>query len=197
MFVGGQAPLAFVGVEGAVVRYNTIYRPEKWVLRILQETTQPGFVACRRGELSHNLIVFRRSDVSVIANIGPHTQPETFTFADNLWYCEDRPAASRPDLPAEETGGRYGLDPQLADPARANLSRVRRRPRATARRPCRRIDQSALAPFEKQVSGVATPPVVSGKALAADSPIVGLAAIPAAQRLAAHLSPDRYLSNDA
>ena len=31
--------MAFVGVDGSVVRYNTIYRPEKWVVRILQENT--------------------------------------------------------------------------------------------------------------------------------------------------------------
>ncbi len=114
VFVGSQTPLAFVGVDGAVVCYNTIYQPSKWVLRILQETTEPGFASCRNGRFERNLIVFRRTDVQVHVNIGPHTSPETFAFADNLWYCEDRPQASRPDLPAPETGGVYGTDPQLA-----------------------------------------------------------------------------------
>ncbi len=114
--VGSQAPIAFVGVDGAVVRYNTIVHPEKWVLRILQETTQPGFVACRNGRFEHNLIVFRRDDVSTFVNIGPHTQADTFSFENNLWYCEDRPDASRPDLPVQELGGVYGVDPQLAAP---------------------------------------------------------------------------------
>jgi hypothetical protein len=113
VFVGSQAPVAFVGVDGAVVRYNTFYRPNKWVLRILQETTEPGFAPCRNGRFERNLIVFRRADVQVQVNIGPHTSPETFAFADNLWYCEDRPQASRPDLPAAETGGLYGINPQL------------------------------------------------------------------------------------
>jgi hypothetical protein len=113
VFVGSQAPLAFVGVDGAVVRYNTIYQPNRWVLRILQETTEKGFAPCRLGRFEHNLIVFRRADVQVIVNIGPHTRPETFVFAHNLWYCEDRPSASRPELPAAETGGQYGLDPRL------------------------------------------------------------------------------------
>jgi hypothetical protein len=114
IFVGSQAPLAFVGVDGAVVRYNTIYRPDKWVLRILQETTEPGFVPCRNGRFERNLVVFRRADVSIPVNIGPHTAAETFVFADNLWYCEDRPQASRPALPTEETGGVYGIDPRLS-----------------------------------------------------------------------------------
>lgn len=112
-FVGSQAPLAFVGVDGATVRYNTIHRPNKWVLRILQETTEPGFAPCRNGRFERNLVVFRRAEVQVHVNIGPHTRPDTFRFADNLWYCEDRPGASRPDLPVAEIGGLYGVDPRL------------------------------------------------------------------------------------
>lgn len=118
VFFGGQAPLAFVGVDGAVARYNTIYRPERWVLRILQETTEPGFVPSRNGRFEHNLIVYRRADVRDFVNVGPHTQPESFRFAENLWYCEDRPSDSRPALPVAETGGVYGIDPNLADPGR-------------------------------------------------------------------------------
>jgi len=117
-FVGCQAPVAYVGVDGAVVRYCTFYRPRKWVMRILQETTAEGFVPCRNGRFEHNLVVFRRADVSTFVNIGPHTQPETFRFAENLWYCEDRPSASRPQLPAPESGSIYGVDPQLAAPER-------------------------------------------------------------------------------
>lgn len=48
-----------------------------------------------------------------LRNLTAHTRPETFTFADNLWYCEDRPEASRPDLPVAERGGLYGVDPRL------------------------------------------------------------------------------------
>ena len=117
-FVGGEACVAYVGMEGAVVRYNTMYRPRKWVLRILQENTSEGFPACRDGRFEHNLVVFRRGDSGELVNIGPHTRPETFHFARNWWYCEDRPAASKPMLPAAEIGGVYGVDPQLTAPAR-------------------------------------------------------------------------------
>jgi hypothetical protein len=116
-FSGSQAPIAYVGVEGAVVRYNTIYHPGKWVLRILQETTEKGFALCGNGCFEHNLMVFRRADVQVFVNVGPHTRPETFKFANNLWFCEDRPEASKPALPVPENGGVYGVDPRLAAPA--------------------------------------------------------------------------------
>ena len=56
------------------------------------------------------------SDCSV--NIGPNTRPETFTFVDNIWFCEDRPEASKPALPVPESGGVYGVDPRFAAPAK-------------------------------------------------------------------------------
>ena len=37
-FIGSMSPIAFVGVDGAIVRHNTIYRPSRWGMRILQES---------------------------------------------------------------------------------------------------------------------------------------------------------------
>lgn len=108
-FNGSVVPVAFVGVDGAIARFNTIERPGRWVLRILQETTAPGFVACRKGEFSDNIIVFestRWSEGGV--NIGAGTAPETFKFARNWWYCADNPGRSRPRLPTAEISGTYG-----------------------------------------------------------------------------------------
>jgi hypothetical protein len=108
-FIGSAAPVAFVGVDGAVVRFNTIEQPGRWVLRILQETKASGFVPCRNGEFSDNTIVFdsaRWGEGGV--NIGAGTAPETFKFARNWWYCADNPERSRPRLPTPEVGGIYG-----------------------------------------------------------------------------------------
>jgi hypothetical protein len=120
-FVGSDAPIAFVGVDGAIVRHNTIVRPRRWVLRILQETQEAGFAPCRGGRFERNLIVFDSSQVRSIVNVGPGTEPASFSFAENLWHCEDRPAASRPELPAKETGGAYDIDPELRDPAKGDF----------------------------------------------------------------------------
>ncbi len=116
VFIGSQAPLAFVGVDGAVVRFNTIVMPTKWALRILQETVLPEFVPCRKGVFTDNIIVFR-SDWwgEGGCNIGPNTAPETFRFARNVWFCQDRPDRSRPTLPTAEEDGVYGADPQFVD----------------------------------------------------------------------------------
>jgi hypothetical protein len=108
-FIGSSAPVAFVGVDGAVVRFNTIERPGRWALRILQENKAPGFVACRNGEFTDNTIVFdssRWGEGGV--NIGAGTAPATFKFARNWWYCADNPERSRPRLPTTEVDGNYG-----------------------------------------------------------------------------------------
>lgn len=105
-FVGSAAPVAFVGVDGAVVRFNSIERPGRWAVRILQENQSPGFVACRNGEFTDNTIVFDSGRGTV--NVSGGTAPQTFKFARNWWYCTDRPDRSRPQLPTPEAGGVYG-----------------------------------------------------------------------------------------
>lgn len=111
-FVGGVAPVAFVGVNGAVVRFNTIVVPGRWALRILQENRAEDFMPCRDGVFSDNVVIFESSHwASGGVNIGSGTAPETFTFARNWWWCRDQPTQSRPQLPTPETDGVYGRDP--------------------------------------------------------------------------------------
>lgn len=113
-FLGGSAPVAFVGVDGALVRFNTIVNPGNWVLRILQETTGADFVKCRNGVFSDNLIIFQSDRWrSGGVNVGPGTAPETFRFERNFWFCRDQPSASKPNLPVPEVNGTYGVDPLL------------------------------------------------------------------------------------
>lgn len=109
---GSGTAFAFVGVDGAVVRGNTVTRPDKWVMRILQETRVEGFVASRNGVFTDNTIIFQSARWgSGGVNIGDGTAPETFRFAGNRWYCEDQPKRSRPSLPVPEEGGVYGVAP--------------------------------------------------------------------------------------
>ena len=54
-----MSAIAFVGCDGALVQHNTIYRPTRWPLRILQENTDPRFVPSRKGVFRNNLVAFR------------------------------------------------------------------------------------------------------------------------------------------
>jgi hypothetical protein len=111
-FKGGLTSIAFAGADGVSVRWNTIEHPGRWAFRILQETKEAGFVPCRNVEIADNVIVFTSGKWSENGiNIGAGTAPETFKFARNWWYCQDRPERSRPKLPTEESGGVYGREP--------------------------------------------------------------------------------------
>jgi len=137
LFIGGGAPVAFVGVDGSRLRFNTIYRPRRWALRILQETTDPDFVPSRNGHFTDNIIAFRSDEWAEAVNIGPKTAPQTFRFARNLWYCLDNPAKSRPALPTQETGGVYGKNPLFRNAERGDL-------RLKPNSPARKIGADAL-----------------------------------------------------
>jgi hypothetical protein len=120
-FVGSEAPIAFVGVDGALVRFNTFYRPRKWLLRILQETRAPGFVPCRNGAFTDNLVAWRSDEVAAAVNVGPATAPETFTFARTWWWCLDAPGRGPLKLPVAEQDPAGGADPLFRDAEQGDL----------------------------------------------------------------------------
>jgi hypothetical protein len=131
-FIGSGAPLAFAGVDGAMARFNTIYVPQRWALRILQETTEPGFVPSRNGIFSDNIVVFRTGQwFEGGVNIGPGTEPQSFRFARNFWFNLNEPGRSSPRLPTPETGGVYGQNPLFRD---AETGDLRLKPQSRARK---------------------------------------------------------------
>lgn len=121
-FVGGTAPIAFVGAVDCVVERCTLYRPGRWAVRILQETATPDFQACRGGKFVRNIVVFQSANwASGEVNVGPGTDPMSFKFLENFWYCEDSPDRSRPKLPTQEISGEYGTPPEFEDDAKLLL----------------------------------------------------------------------------
>ena len=117
VFIGSEAVVAFVNTDGSMFRDNTIYRPRKWLLRILQERTGPRFVPARRGDVDGNIIYYLGADFPIGAvNAGEGTDPASFRFARNWWYRTDDPGASAQPLPTRETDGVYGRDPMFVNP---------------------------------------------------------------------------------
>ena len=106
MFEGSLAPLAFVGVDGAMVRNNTILEPRRWIVRILQENIAPHLARCREGYFQRNFVAFRSSNLAMPLNIGSSTEPHTFRFVDNEWLCLDGSSSQDKLLPFSipETG---------------------------------------------------------------------------------------------
>ncbi len=123
LIVGSESAIVFASSEDVIVRFNTIYLPEKWAVRILQDNNTPGSIPCRNGQFTDNIVVFR-SGVWVEGgiNIGEGTAPETFQFARNVWYCENRPGQSEPYFPTFEEEGIYGEDPLFRNPLQNDFS---------------------------------------------------------------------------
>jgi len=84
IFIRSWSPIAFVGSVRVRVYHNTFFEPENWAIRILQETTEPGFLPCGNNEFINN-IIYLSSDLTEV-NIGPNTDPESFSFSNNLWF---------------------------------------------------------------------------------------------------------------
>jgi len=95
-FTGGVACVAFVNARNGRVHDNTMRLPEKWVVRVLQETTGERFPPCREGSFERNEVVLDRR-VRTVVNVGPGTAPETFRFRENRWLGPD--GEFRPELP--------------------------------------------------------------------------------------------------
>ncbi|MFO7563152.1 MAG: hypothetical protein R6X02_10955 [Enhygromyxa sp.] len=119
-FRGGVTPFAFVGCVDCLAANNVIVTPGNWVTRILQETVSTNeyeFLPASNSRFVNNIVYFD-GQVGTAVNVGPNTDPDSFEFANNLWYRFDDPAQSAPPggLPVVEQDGIIGEDPLFADP---------------------------------------------------------------------------------
>jgi hypothetical protein len=112
---GIRAAVAFVNVSGSVFRNNLVYRPSVGVGSILKENPLPGFVDTQHGAFNNNIVVWHEGDVFTprCFIIGPATLAQTFHFAGNSWFNVTKPTGSTLGLPATETDGKHGVDPNV------------------------------------------------------------------------------------
>ena len=116
IIVGSWAAIAYVGSVRVEVVNNTIYQPENWVIRILQESVDPDrFEECGDNVCCNN-IVHLSDGLSTETNIGPNTRPETFIFSNNLWFNQDDYNWSGPNIPVTDVDGIINEAPMFLDP---------------------------------------------------------------------------------
>jgi hypothetical protein len=122
VFVGGETAAAFTGCVACEFTHNTVIDPEKWVVRILQETVTLGpysFAPASDGRIVDNIFYFRRADVNTgeDINIGAGTYPASFSIDRNLWYAHDAPRQSEPRMRGvgPDTNSLVGIDPMFVN----------------------------------------------------------------------------------
>lgn len=127
IFINVSTPIKWDCARGGRVYHNTFYSPLDYtdpfgasrmfvINQIHTSWDSYEIVQCRDGEFKNNVIYFGRTEGypynrSVWVQ-NPQTQPETFVFANNLWYCLADPSNSMPDWQTLE--GLYGC-PQHSD----------------------------------------------------------------------------------
>ncbi len=114
LVLGSHAPIAFVGVDGAILRQNTFINPGKYLFRILQEQQDLRFVRCRLGVIEKNLVLYNGNQVSQSTNIGPGTDSASFELKANCW--SEMSGVLRPlthGIP--EKNGIYNIKPTFLD----------------------------------------------------------------------------------
>jgi len=119
LFIGSDSPVAFVGCTNSKVINNTIYKPGRWVVRILQENSNPRFIQCSENTFSNNLIYY--GNVSVETNIGGNTRPETFHFSNNFWFNFAADSNRPPVIPVKDSTVVYGKNPGFIDAEKGNF----------------------------------------------------------------------------
>jgi hypothetical protein len=114
IFIGSEAPVAYVGSIRVKVVNNTIYLPGKWVVRILQETVDPSrFISCGDNYFENNIIY--QGNISTETNIGPNTRPQSFIYNNNFWYNYQNTSWSGPSIPVADPGLIKNQDPGFSN----------------------------------------------------------------------------------
>lgn len=132
VFIGSDVPVAFVGCIRSEVTNNTVYKPARWAIRILQENKDTlRFEKCGNNSFRNNIVCFD-AQLRTVCSIGAGTAPESFVFSNNLWFHAGDNAWQGPQLPVKETGGQTGKDPLFTGPAKGIFSIDARSPAAGA-----------------------------------------------------------------
>jgi hypothetical protein len=123
LIIGSVSAINYVGCTRVDVINNTIYRPGKWVLRILQENRDTSrFIRCSNNSFRNNIIC-RGNQVTYDCNIGGATNPGSFRFSHNLWYHDENPGWRGPvGLPVTDSNSIVGSNPLFTNPAAHDLS---------------------------------------------------------------------------
>jgi len=154
IIVGSWAAVAYVGAVQVRVENNTIYNPQNWVIRILQETVDPSrFLECGDNTFRNN-IVYLDHNLGTETNIGPNTRPETFTFTNNLWFNSALPNWTGPDIPTADPNMVLNQNPLFVNPAINDFHLLPGSPAAGAGA------TTAGIPLDFYGSGFAVPPSI-------------------------------------
>lgn len=119
--IGGAAAIVFDAAIDSTARNNILQSQRRFVFRILNSSRGwADFEGCRDGAIENNFVLYRSDAIEAPFNLGYGADWRSFRLSSNIWH--DETFARIPswrgwlrwilpslwDLPAPESGGRYG-----------------------------------------------------------------------------------------
>lgn len=154
------AAMAFAGCVDCVFAHNTVVMAQPYVIRILQEHTDPGrLLPARNGVVANNIVVFDSTLVRRVVNVDSDVtsvEDETFTFRDNLYFAVDDPMFDGPNFEGmipPETGRIVNQDPRFVSSSTGDFHL---QPMSPARASGNPVPETALGDADNACYG--TPP---------------------------------------
>lgn len=101
------AAITFDGCIDCLAAHNLVYGEPQGLVSIRQSTPSQGdyvFEPTRNGRVINNAFVWSAGFLVTQVDAAPLTEPSTFTFSHNAWFCYDVPSLSTPTLPVSEDG---------------------------------------------------------------------------------------------
>jgi hypothetical protein len=97
IFEGGLCAIAFVNCDRAIVRNCTIVRPQRTIVSIRNDQTDPRFAGAAHCAFGSNIITWEPGDITSLAHIGRGAELASASLEQNLWWTP-APAADLEQL---------------------------------------------------------------------------------------------------
>ena len=122
-FIGGETAVAFVGCVDSAFRFNTVYHPRAYLMRILSEDPGPDSDDTQRNAVTDNIFVFDAGSLHEPFNTSAGHAARHVHVRPQL-VVRRRPPQTQPrsDPGRRDIDGVYGTDPKVTESERGVLS---------------------------------------------------------------------------
>jgi hypothetical protein len=83
----GRGPIFYQGCNECLVANNTLVNPASYLVGIVEGRRDTSTTRARNGYFINNIVYYNSTAISSTLNVGGNTDPQTFTFANNLYYA--------------------------------------------------------------------------------------------------------------
>jgi hypothetical protein len=87
LFVDSFCPVHFGNVDGITMRYNTVVRPQPWIISVVDDDDPTVLAPSRNILIGENIFVFDPATLTRLSNIGLAADTMPLRLEENLWWA--------------------------------------------------------------------------------------------------------------